>query len=509
MRSRFLPLIVILAALATAPRARAQHVVELPKLLQKGISQEGLSAETYASIMFRVVVPEGARDLTFDTSGGSGDCDIFVRFGVHPTEDDFDKSSTGPNTKEHLRFSRPLAGVWYVRLAAARAFEGVNLATQYTRTADAEAVPKLLPGPGRYAGTARVQMKTRLKTGVVRYTVDGSDPTELSPAYVAPVKLTADTELRVQTYDGKKPRGPVLDAPYFVSAPGDVTPLQSGMTMQHRAGMAGSDTLFKIAVPAGMKRLAVLTRGGTGSVAVFARKGLPPAAGVYDFKKGGVNTRVDLVVKRPAEGDWFIMLRGRSNYSGTSIQATYRSTKADLVVWPDIVDPYETEETFTSDDCEVQENMISEGTHRLLRFSTESRNVGGGDVVMGRPEGNPNFEFQECHGHYHFKGFAAYALKDKAGAVVARGRKVSFCLEDVSRWDSLAPEDSKYDCDNQGIQAGWSDIYDGGLAGQWIDITGIPAGDYDLEITINPEHVIDEADYSNNTTIVPVSIKGG
>ena len=508
MRSRFLPLITILAALAAAPRALPTQVVELPKLLQKGISQQGLAGETYSSVMFRVVVPDGARDLSFDTIGGTGDCDIFVRFGAHPTESDFDKSSTGPNTKEHLRFSAPQTGVWYVRLDGARAFEGVSLLTHYTRAVDAEVVPKLLPGPGHYAGTARVQMKTRLKGGLVRYTVDGSDPTELSPAYVAPLKLTTDTELRVQTYDGKMPRGPVLDAPYFVSAPGDVTLLQSGMTMQHRAGMTGSDALFKITVPADMKRLAVLTRGGTGSVSVFVRKGLPPAPGVYDFKKAGTSTRVDLVVKRPAAGDWFIMLRGRSNYSGTSIQATYRSAKADLVVWPDIVDPYETEETFTSDDCEVQENMITEGTHRLLRFSTESRNVGGGDVVMGKPEGNPNFEFQECHGHYHFKGFAAYTLKDKAGAVVARGRKVSFCLEDVTRWDSSAPEDFKYDCDKQGIQAGWSDIYDGGLPGQWIDITGIAAGDYDLEITINPEHVIDEADYSNNTTIVPVTIEG-
>lgn len=506
MRLRFLKFISLLTLLA--PRPLPADVVELPKLLQSGVSQQGLSAEAYSSILFRVLVPAGAQTLTFDTSGGTGDCDLFVRFGVHPTENDYDESSAGPKTKEHLRFRLPKAGVWYVKVAAARAFSGVNLIAVSTRTADAEAVPKLLPGPGHYASTARVTMKTALKTGIVRYTADGTDPTALSPAYTVPVKLTADTELRAQTFDGKTARGPVLVAPYFIAAPGAVTPLQSGVALQHRAGMAGSETLFKITVPANMKRLTVLTRGGTGDITVFVRKDAPPAPGAFDFKTQSVANRTDLALKHPAAGDWFIAVRGRSNFSGVSIQAMVRSVKADLVVWPDVVDPHETTETFTDEDCEVQENMIAAGTHRLLRFSTESRNIGGSDVVMGSPEGNPNFEFQECHGHYHFKGFAAYALKDKTGFVVAQGRKVSFCLEDVRRWDRTAPRESKFFCEDQGIQVGWSDIYDGGLPGQWIDITGVPAGEYDLEITINPEHIIDEADYSNNTTTVPVTILG-
>ena len=484
------------------------HVVELPKLLQNGISQTGLGGDTFSTVMFRVVVPEGAKDLRFDTGGGTGDCDIFVRFGAQPTDSEFDEASTGPYTREHLHFRTPQAGAWFVKIDAARAYSGVTLVSNYTRTADAGAVPSLLPGPGSYSGLARVQMKTPLKTGTVRYTTDGTDPTALSPAYTTALRLTADTEVRAQTFDGATPRGPVLIAPYFVTPASAVIPLQSGIVQQHRAGMAGSVTLFKITVPADIRRLNVITRGGTGSIAVVVRKGAPRAVGTHDFRRAGVANRTDLQVSLPAAGDWFIELRGRSNFSGVSLQASYRSLKADLVVWPDQLEPYESTETFTDEDCEVRENMITSGTHHLLRFSTESRNVGGGNVVMGAPEGNPNFEFQECHGHYHFKGFAAYTLRDLNGAIVAQGRKVSFCLEDVSQWDPQAPDFSKFDCENQGIQAGWSDIYNGGLPGQWIDITGIAAGDYQLEITINPEHIIDEADYTNNTTIVPVTIGG-
>jgi Lysyl oxidase len=284
--------------------------------------------------------------------------------------------------------------------------------------------------------------------------------------------------------------------------------LQSGIGQMHRAGVAGSNTIFKITVPPGIKRLTVLTRGGRGTIAVIVRKGAPRPVGFHDFKRVGVANRTDFAVPLPAAGDWFIEVRGRTDFSGCTVQASYRSIKADLIVWPDALMPYQTTETFERGDCEVEEGMITAGTHRLLRFTTESRNIGGGNLVMGRPEGNPNFEFQECHGHYHFKGFAAYELLDLNGAVVARGRKVSFCLEDVFRWDRTAPVAERYDCQNQGIQAGWSDIYDGGLPGQWIDITDIPVGEYQLAITINPDRLLDEADYTNNTTTVPVTITG-
>ena len=349
---RFHLLHTLAAAIFSSLPARAR-VVELPKLLQNGLSQTGLSGETFSTVMFRVVVPAGAKDLRFDTGGGTGDCDIFVRFGAQPTESEFDASSTSDRTREHLHFARPQPGAWFVKIDAARAYSGVTLVSNYTRTANAEAVPSLLPGPGSYTGLARVQMKTPLKTGVVRYTTDGTDPTPLSPAYKTALRLTADTEVRAQTFDGTTPRGPVLIAPYFVSAADAIILLQSGLVQQHRAGMAGSVTLFKITVPAGMRRLNVLTRGGTGSIAVVVRKNAPRAPGTHDFRRVGVANRTDFQIPLPAAGDWFIELRGRSNFSCVTLQASYRSIKADLVVWPDRLEPYESTETFTDEDCEV------------------------------------------------------------------------------------------------------------------------------------------------------------
>jgi len=61
-------------------------------------------------------------------------------------------------------------------------------------------------------------------------------------------------------------------------------------------------------------------------------------------------------------------------------------------------------------------------------------------------------------------------------------------------------------CYNQGIQAGWSDLYGNTLDCQWLDITEVPAGDYRLKVSLNPSHELEEVTFNNNTAIVPVTI---
>lgn len=46
----------------------------------------------------------------------------------------------------------------------------------------------------------------------------------------------------------------------------------------------------------------------------------------------------------------------------------------------------------------------------------------------------------------------------------------------------------------QGITSGWGDWYYKQLTGQWIDITGIPEGDYIARVTINAAGAFDEGE---------------
>jgi len=170
--------------------------------------------------------------------------------------------------------------------------------------------------------------------------------------------------------------------------------------------------------------------------------------------------------------------------------------------------PHVVYRTFSTNDCTVREGCAIAGIRRLLSFTTQTRNIGTADLIMGNPATNSLFYYDPCHNHYHFEGFAEYRLLRASDlTLVAPGRKIGFCLEDIVKWDPNAPNPNrKYDCGHQGIQRGWADVYTEDVSCQWIDVTGLPGGDYILEMETNPNRDIRELNYSNNVARVPVTI---
>jgi len=482
-------------------------VTPKPKLLQKGTPIEGLSGRAGDTVVFKFIVPPQAEALVFKTSGGRGDVDLYARHNVFPTRDHFDGASRLQGVWEVLALPQPEEGIWYVLVDAYSDFSDVRLNASYKIPRGTIDIPRCIPGPGVFSGSAVVELKCSSPRSVIRFTTDHSEPVDSSSLYSKPLMLTGDTRVRAKAFGRNGKISPELDAEYDVRPPGTVTDLTNGVPAHHLAGSLNSVHLFKVDVPEGGKSLTVSTEGGTGKTELLLKFGSPPTAIDFDRKSHEKGKRASIEMKQPTAGEWFVGVRGWSHFSGVSASAFVRPEAVDLIPWQPALQPYASVETFSENDCEVQEGMTTPGAHTLLRFNTETRNIGNSDLVMPSPINNPNFEFAECHGHYHFKGFARYRLLDVSGVEVASGRKVSFCLLDLSRWDPKANHVGHYDCEEQGIQAGWADVYDSGLPGQWIDITDVPAGVYMLEITMNPDHVIPEADYSNNTAVTEVIIE--
>ena len=85
------------------------------------------------------------------------------------------------------------------------------------------------------------------------------------------------------------------------------------------------------------------------------------------------------------------------------------------------------------------------------------------------------------------------------------GEKQGFCFEDNFKYGSNPS--AGYSCENQGITSGWGDWYYKQLAGQWIDITGLPEGDYFVSATINKAGLFDEGeDRYPNVVVVKIHI---
>ena len=142
------------------------------------------------------------------------------------------------------------------------------------------------------------------------------------------------------------------------------------------------------------------------------------------------------------------------------------------------------------------------------------------------------FVWHSGHGHFHMESYAWYRLRHndngQPGAVVTRpdgtpavGDKIGFCLINIlstfTRPDngqssntvmgySGAGQPSNGCGFQQGISTGRADVYDSIYDGQWIDVTGVPNGNYFLEVTLDWGDAIQESNDANNTVNVAYTL---
>ena len=187
---------------------------------------------------------------------------------------------------------------------------------------------------------------------------------------------------------------------------------------------------------------------------------------------------------------------------------------------------------------------VGTGTHRrfLLAFASAVDNVGVGPLlvvgrrsarrapVMGaeqlvrRSDGSTwhrgrvgilRYTRETTHQHWHYLDFERYELRRVAARRPVRpDRKTGFCLGDRYESDPMRrlprePERAVWvgECGRdrpdllvvrEGISVGYGDDYKPFLEGQHIDITGIPAGRYELIHRVNPARELRESSFGNN-----------
>ncbi len=175
----------------------------------------------------------------------------------------------------------------------------------------------------------------------------------------------------------------------------------------------------------------------------------------------------------------------------------------DLVVMSDVLQTsMSVDQISNTDECMVAEGCIrGYGLRDVVKFTTHIKNIGDQDYFIGTPDlQNPQFTYDNCHGHYHHKGYAEYVLYDSAGQALPIGFKNGFCVMDLECNDGGTHQ---YGCNSMGISSGCGDIYNAGLPCQWIDITDVPDGYYTLAVKVNwgqdPDALGNhEQDYTNN-----------
>ena len=195
---------------------------------------------------------------------------------------------------------------------------------------------------------------------------------------------------------------------------------------------------------------------------------------------------------------------------------------------------------------DIQTETASGGVRRL-RFSTTIVNIGKGPFetrasrlsisdktmhvsqrIFNTAGGTRVHETTEVakfagdgHDHWHVQNVARYELfsQTATGPALRRDSKVGFCFFDTNAYNlSLpgAPATRKYlqsGCGTpsslyikNGISVGWSDRYPWNFAFQWIDVTGLAAGDYYLKVTADPNGAFEELKERNNCNWMRIRI---
>ena len=106
--------------------------------LFNGEALTNLSGAQGQELLYFINIPQNATNLRIQTSGGSGDVDLYVRNAIEPTLSQFDCRPYRTGNNELCQFNAPNSGTYFIKLVGYSAFSGVQLIATYDEPADSD-----------------------------------------------------------------------------------------------------------------------------------------------------------------------------------------------------------------------------------------------------------------------------------------------------------------------------------------------------------------------------------
>ncbi len=115
----------------------AEHLPQLNAGKPESVSV--INDKTFSNT-YKVTLEQGVSSLEIKTSGGSGDADVYVRFGEPPTLSNWHHRPHRPGNNESVNYQNPKAGVYFISLYSYKAFADVQLVVNWQEASSAELV---------------------------------------------------------------------------------------------------------------------------------------------------------------------------------------------------------------------------------------------------------------------------------------------------------------------------------------------------------------------------------
>ena len=293
--------------------------------LANGVAQANLGAATGAYAKFTLAVPSGATGLSFVMSGGTGDADMYVKFGAEPTDTVYDCRPYVSGNAETCTIATAQAGTYYVNLKAYSTFSGVSLTGSYTaggtNTAPTANFSYVTSGlTATFTDSSTDPEGNSTITGHSWNFGDGVTSTATSPshtyatggAYSVSETVTdngglGNTKTSSVTVTASSCGGLVLCSGVAVALPSVATGgVSSNYTM---AITAGHTVTFNLS-------------GGTGDADMYVKAGAAPTSTVYDCRPYVSGNTETCSFTPTANTTYYVNVRAYAGYSGVSLKGT-------------------------------------------------------------------------------------------------------------------------------------------------------------------------------------------
>ncbi|MGH2739701.1 MAG: lysyl oxidase family protein [Actinomycetota bacterium] len=330
---------------------------------------------------------------------------------------------------------------------------------------------------------------------------------------------------------------------------------REGPCWEYRIELSGQGSRFRVAIdyPPGNDTFALFLRGPNG------KRRSPEVSGFFSH---------EIFVERPKPGPWTVEVvprnatktafRARAKLEGRAPRPHSRRLLApNLRVEPPFGFTFETPAiiipggtvSIPSDrSCGLDESA-EQGAQECLRFWVGPQNAGRGPLELRfapateaaageapmyqilhysdgttRERRSGSYEFHKTHGHYHFRGFAAFELfrvtDPRAGRLegAGSGNKSGFCFGDVlmNSWEEFiqAPAGSarsacaELEDGGMGLATGWTDVYSAGTPGNYVEFSEQGDGRYVLRATVDLQDEILETNEADNVSYAYIEVQG-
>ena len=313
-------------------------------VLENGVAKTGISGSAKQQLFYTLSVPENATDLVFTTTGGTGDADLYVKFGAKPSLTTSDCKSTSSGNNETCSISNAQVGTYYVLVEAWSAISGVSLIGSFVEDSTVPPNDTLLEN-----GISKTELNASTGEELV-FTMDvpqsasdisfvmsgGSGDADM---YVKFGSAPSDSNYDCRPYkNGNSESCEVTSSggTYYVRLKAYSTFAGLSLTGSYSEGSTGNndpinDSVDNVSIsqgqwqrytqviPAGYTDMTISISGGTGDADLYIRHGAQSTTSLYDCRPYKNGNSESCSFSAPAEGTWYIDVYGYQAVSSLTL----------------------------------------------------------------------------------------------------------------------------------------------------------------------------------------------